>query len=99
MSVLIKGMDMPKGCKDCELLYKGEDQRFHCPLNGYLQWVEYEDVQDYIVDDDCPLVSVPTPHGDLIDRDALNYNANYFEPLIHKADIDWMPTIIEAESE
>lgn len=38
---------------------------------------------------------LPKNHGRLIDADALNFNANYNEPLIHKQDIDFAPTIIE----
>lgn len=44
-------------------------------------------------------VPLPKNHGRLIDADALNFNANYYEPLIHKQDIDNTPTVIEAESE
>lgn len=42
---------------------------------------------------------LPKEHGRLIDADALNFNANYNEPLIHKQDIDNAPTIIEADTE
>ena len=38
---------------------------------------------------------LPKNHGRLIDADALNFNANYNEPLIHKQDVDNVPTIIE----
>lgn len=38
---------------------------------------------------------LPKGHGDLIDRDALIYNADYYEPLISKRDVDFAPTIIE----
>ena len=69
MSVLIKGMDMPKGCSYCTLLYRGSDERYHCPFNSFCVWLDFDDIPDYIVDDDCPLVEVPTPHGRLIDAD------------------------------
>lgn len=42
---------------------------------------------------------LPKGHGRLIDADALNFNADYNEPLIHKQDIDDAPTIIEADKE
>ena len=66
--IYIKGMEMPKCCYDCELI----DIVTSCPLydipsEAYCQI-------DYIRkrrDKDCPLIEVPTPHGDLIDRDAL----------------------------
>lgn len=47
-------------------------------------------------------VLLPKGHGRLIDADALNFNADYNEPLISKLDFDNAPTIIgadEAESE
>lgn len=38
----------------------------------------------------------PLPeHGRLIDADALIFNADYYEPLISKRDVDFAPTIIE----
>ena len=43
-------------------------------------------------------VSLPKGHGRLIDADALNFNANYNEPLISKLDFDNALTIIEADN-
>ena len=40
---------------------------------------------------------LPKGHGRLIDAGALNFNADYNEPLISKLDLDWAPTIIEAD--
>ena len=60
MSILIKGMEMPKRCGECPLsLYP------HSPCwenGGALDW---ENRPNW-----CPLVPVP-PHGRLIDADAL----------------------------
>ena len=51
----------------------------------------------------CVLIANGTPlpkgHGRLIDADALNFNADYNEPLISKFDFDQAPTIIEADLE
>ena len=51
----------------------------------------------------CVLIANGTPlpkgHGRLIDADALNFNADYNEPLISKFDFDQAPTIIEADKE
>lgn len=62
MSILIKGMEMPKDC-------------FRCPLsvlNGERLFCEV--TKDEVVRakraSDCPLVELP-PHGRLIDADAL----------------------------
>lgn len=38
---------------------------------------------------------LPKGHGDLIDRDALIFNADYYEPLISKRDVDFAPIIIQ----
>lgn len=40
---------------------------------------------------------LPKGHGRLIDADALNFNADYNEPLISKFDFDQAPTIVEAD--
>ena len=55
--------------------------------------------QDYSCLAECVRRGVPLPkgHGDLIDRDALIFNADYYEPLISKRDVDFAPTIIEAD--
>lgn len=67
MSILIKGMEMPKRCAECWLM-DGEDSwctacrgRHLCPEYRY----GIKDRPDW-----CPLFPVP-PHWDLIDRDAL----------------------------
>ena len=65
MSVIIKGMEMPKSCFDCRLfndpwcMAKNKDQwrtAYNRPPRGKKQ-------------KDCPLISVP-PHEHLIDADA-----------------------------
>lgn len=70
MSLLIKGMEMPTGCKDCDLLVVAEQIGEYCPINSYLTWYNLNDVIDYRPDN-CPLVEIPTPHGRLIDADRL----------------------------
>lgn len=69
MSILIKGMAMPKSCDDCKLrngMGKGDGKViYHCaPL---AKWVVPNPLAET---NDCPLVPVP-PHGRLIDVDAL----------------------------
>lgn len=44
-------------------------------------------------------VILPKGCGRLIDADALNFNADYNEPLISKLDFEQAPTIIEADKE
>lgn len=77
MSVLIKGMKMPKNCIECPFsdheawcLIPGDPKmRYYCPK---------EEISEH-----CPLVEVPEPHGRLIDADALaddlEYDAIHFE--------------------
>ena len=64
MSILIKGMEMPKnGCQDCIIVkrsWKGDI----CP---FLKREVTGNVERGGFHTDCPLVPVP-PHGDLIDR-------------------------------
>ena len=63
MSILIKGMEMPKGCKDC--LIKDFDYYDYCPLlHRTVEHCGDERLPD------CPLIEIP-PHGRLIDGDAL----------------------------
>lgn len=63
MSVVIKGFDMPISCERCPLCY----DYLHCSINNYLQMFLYNRHPN------CPLIEIPTPHGRLIDADALKY--------------------------
>lgn len=61
MSVLIKGMKMPKTCMNGG-----------CPIDGkYCDLWWKAGGGSYGRHRDCPLIEIPD-HGDLIDRDALN---------------------------
>lgn len=64
MAILIEGMEMPKSCWDCYFQDCG-----NCLLNSH-KAVDKNIVKDRI-DEDCPLIEVPEPHGRLIDADAL----------------------------
>jgi len=99
--ILIRGMEMPKSCADCFL----ED-----PYDGYNCRIIPKSANWGLGERPswCPLVEVPTPHGDLIDRDALrDNNCDVFE--INGADgtilamdvsiIDDAPIIIPASEE
>ena len=96
MSVLIKGMKMPKSCSEC-----GFECRAYCFLVDTV--IESNDRPDW-----CPLVGVPTPHGRLIDADDAFIDADErgFDFWACDADIDSakeflreQSTIIEAEGE
>ena len=94
MGVYIKGMEMPKACVVCPCACEFDGS---CHITGYkptfAEW--YEDGVK-----DCPLVPV-SPHGRLIDADALNYsNTDYCgNHLVYLVDIDDAPTIIPAEED
>ena len=91
MSVLIKGMEMPKNCTYCDSI--GLNIAIGCPvmtgINGRAT--------------DCPLVEIKTPHGRLIDADALmqTYCRHEFSSDMGDAMeiLDNYPTVIEAEED
>ena len=61
MSVIIKGMKMPKSCDSCDLIqFDDEELEAHCPLSPYYRWCGTP--PDYRPEG-CPLVELPTPHG------------------------------------
>lgn len=84
MSVLIKGMDMPKRCVDCPIYFAGlcsvRLQNGKCPLDGRPEW--------------CPLVDVPVPHGKLIDADAID--TRWSDPEVVET-LNDAPAVIEEE--
>lgn len=94
MSLIIRGMNMPKNCADCFLedAYDGYNCRIaqksaNWGLGERPSW--------------CPLVEVPTPHGRLIDADALiddvrrNSESYFADDFAHEW-VDKAPTIIPA---
>lgn len=72
MSVLIRGMQMPSGCRGCRLMnYDFSSGKTWCfPAYGILaddyKPIEFEGRPDW-----CPLVEVKEPHGRLIDEDEI----------------------------
>lgn len=101
MSVLIKGMKMPENCGECIWIQR-----------GYPDWCDLPMGKDLYNDkkrpDWCPLVEVPTPHGPLIDKDALlghmkkthdkwKIKGHYTPTTDDEIMTMNMPTIIEAE--
>ncbi len=97
--VLVKGVKMPKRCYDCPF----------CETEGYITCLCTPDWKDigkmtWIKRRPswCPLVEVPEPHGDLVDRnDLLLEIENYPRScgIIREeieAEIKELPTILEA---
>lgn len=85
MSVLIKGMEMPESCVTCRW-----HERWGCGLTGI----------GTNTAEGCPLVSIPTPHGRLIDADRLPHYTGYALSAneVAKA-VETAPTIIGAEED
>ena len=93
MSILIRGMEMPRVCAECFM-----DPPCSKALSGDIRvWEERHP--------DCPLVEIHTPHGRLIDSDAL-MTEFMDSDLDHLQRDDWKeviqivedaPTVIEAE--
>ena len=106
MSVLIKGMELPKNCFECVCEHKffGKLKCYEFSdfeFDGTEKFPHMEDRSRY-----CPLVEVPTPHGRLIDADAFLARNAYFAErdfINSKYDdtlkdlIDRTETVIEAE--
>lgn len=106
MSVLIKGMDMPKDCFQCPFLYTSIHryavghayESYTCLRTGKEDFRPKERMLD------CPLVEVP-PHGDLIDRSELLKkeqcfgDCEYTDYGVETGDIEEAPVVIPAEEE
>ena len=99
MSIIIKGLDMPKNC-------------YHCPAHNHWNTGIKCVILNRLTEDrpsDCPLIEIPTPHGRLIDESKMEFyymeRWTYTEDGIikdrtrHYRDEDVLktPTILEAE--
>ena len=74
MSVLIKGMEMPRNCFECPWRCKVDPENLLCRISGeYFEETFSGTIQNR--HKSCPLVPVP-PHGDLIDRREAIIDAN-----------------------
>ena len=63
MSILIKGMKMPKDCEACDLCY----DYVECMASSYNIKINVETRPK-----ECPLIDVPSPHGRLIYAEKLS---------------------------
>ena len=69
MGVYIRGMEMPRSCRQCSLYLQSMDSERNVYENCAVTAKSYNWGLT-TRPSDCPLVPVP-PHGDLIERDAL----------------------------
>ena len=68
MSVLIKGIKMPDSCGNCEWRRSGVIS-VHCSCDIIHELIiPYEYRARW---EKCPLVEIPTPHGDLVDAQEI----------------------------
>ena len=113
MSILIKGMEMPKRCAYCPMLEGDRDDGLCHAASRWLDddeywlWYQYPEGDiDTSKPSNCPLIELP-PHGRLIDADAFyevldgGYDLDFDELPETKRELLRMitdaPTIIEAE--
>ena len=105
MSILIKGMEMPKNCKHCKFR-KTE-------LQEDPDWCLISEESLFeLAENDCPLIEIP-PHGRLIDADELEVqdgwlrDSKYFAQesshthitFVYSNDIYNAPTVIPADKD
>ena len=89
MSVLIKGMQMPKNCSECPVALSGK----YCRINQtYTTYIKLP-----IRPNHCPLVELPEHHGRLIDGDKLSDKMRGKWTVYDYEALGTIPTIIEAE--
>jgi hypothetical protein len=100
MSILIKGMEMPKDCWHCPMINNVDE----CCLLTEEQHDMYEGVMDQVQAAFCPLVEIP-PHGRLIDADKLLTSKSVgtqiagWGKMYHETCIEYAPTVIPADKE
>ena len=105
MGIYIKGMEMPKDCRECKMLtYYSTSGCSMCDISGNALARNFKPIPFDGRPDWCPLIEIPESHGDLIDRDALldmvrDVNTDYYCEVLGVTveDIDSVPTVIEAE--
>ena len=69
MSYIVKGAKMPTCCYECEMVSVGVDM-YYCTAPGQNR-KGYEFGTEMEIPKTCPLIPLPSEHGELIDRDAL----------------------------
>ena len=72
MSVIVKGMEMPKSCADCFAISEGLDW---CKATGSEVFNPFpkDDLPSF-----CPLSPLPEKHGRLIEADSLKETLDYY---------------------
>ena len=105
MSIILKGIDLPKNCLECpiegnEVDNDGFDE-WYCKITG-------QTADTYERPSNCPLIQIDRPHGRLIDggelyKDFENQCSGECDCCVHETEnyncglIANAPTILEAE--
>ena len=108
MSVIVKGMEMPQNCNECDL-----SRRRHSSMGDIIDCKRIGTVGSAFNDPymilivrhpNCPLAKIKEPHGRLGDLDKLNIHD--ISPVdgfcvmgVTEEDIELADTVIEAEGE
>lgn len=112
MSLILKGIDMPRNCFECkfgmydysglaqDLAERKKLHKFECVITG-------KSVTSTKRNRFCPLIQIPKGHGRLIDADELKAkrewmrwrenNSTHEAEFVNSKYIDNAPTILEAE--
>ena len=100
-SIIVKGMRMPKDCRECRLQnYSFTTGDTRCGVNGAVLARNFNAIMFDGRPEWCPLVEIPNKHGDLIDRDTLEPDADYDDGefwAYSVAQVCSATTVIEAE--
>lgn len=66
MSLIVKGISLPRSCSTCRFSYFTVGIKKRCEISGdeVNPLIDHRDIN-------CPLTELPTPHGRLIDADRL----------------------------
>ena len=110
MSLILKGIDMPRNCFECkfgmydysglaqDLAERKKLHKFECVITG-------KSVTSTKRNRFCPLIQIPKGHGRLIDGGELNKSVHTWNPAYtygrsaFTREIENAPTILEAEEE
>lgn len=101
MSVIVKGMEPPENCCECDfnsgLCFPERHYYCECPSSATRGMNITDAVDNDIKHPDCPISSLPKKHGRLIDAEELIETAEFYET---EMDIkNHSKTVIEAEGE
>ena len=100
MSVLVRGMEMPKGCFFCPMRIKIDPDTIRCLATGN----DFEETLAGTIErrnnGNCPLVEVKEPHGRLIDADfeEAHYTSMTVNPTPDVTDKDKRNSLIIIEA-